>query len=84
MRRIVLFFVLILSFWRNEALGQFAVYQWSVEMDNVISNETNDHPRAFLWIPENCHQKKQWFWDNTICRKKTFWSILSFVVKWGP
>ena len=58
MRRIVLFFVLTLSFWRNEASGQFAIYQWSVEMDNVISNETNEHPRAFLWIPENCAQVK--------------------------
>jgi len=24
----------------------------------VISNETNDYPRSFLWIPENCHQLK--------------------------
>ncbi|HZL11145.1 MAG TPA: hypothetical protein VFC65_14220 [Prolixibacteraceae bacterium] len=33
-----------------------AVYQWSVPVTSVISPETNDHPRAFLWIPENCKQ----------------------------
>jgi len=32
------------------------VWQWSVKVDSVISNETNDHPQAFLWIPENCKQ----------------------------
>jgi hypothetical protein len=33
-----------------------AVYQWSVEVASVVSGETNTHPRAFLWIPENCKQ----------------------------
>ena len=32
------------------------VWQWSLKVDSVISNETNDHPQAFLWIPENCKQ----------------------------
>ena len=31
-----------------------AEWQWSVAVDSVISGETNDHPRAFLWIPPNC------------------------------
>ncbi|MCX6236399.1 MAG: hypothetical protein NTY07_02390 [Bacteroidia bacterium] len=35
---------------------QAAVYQWSVAVSSVVSNETNDHPLAFLWIPENCKQ----------------------------
>lgn len=38
---------------------QFAhaqVWQWSVKVDRVISDETKDHPQAFLWIPENCKQ----------------------------
>src|SRR5262249_36922906 len=26
-------------------------WQWSVPVDSVVSPETNDHPRAFLWIP---------------------------------
>jgi hypothetical protein len=33
-----------------------AVYQWSVSVDDVISRESNHHPRAFLWIPENCQR----------------------------
>jgi hypothetical protein len=33
-----------------------SVWQWSVEVTSVISVETNAHPRAFLWIPENCKQ----------------------------
>jgi hypothetical protein len=36
--------------------GNAAVYQWSVPVTSVVSSETNDHPRAFLWIPENCRQ----------------------------
>jgi hypothetical protein len=33
-----------------------AEWQWSVLVKSIISNETNDHPRAFLWIPSNCKQ----------------------------
>lgn len=33
-----------------------SVWQWSVVLKDVVSGETNDHPRAFLWIPENCKQ----------------------------
>lgn len=33
-----------------------AQWQWSVPVSSMISNETKDHPRAFLWIPENCTQ----------------------------
>ena len=29
-------------------------WQWSVPVDSVVSSETNDHPRAFLWIPPAC------------------------------
>jgi len=31
-----------------------AVYQWSVTIDDVVSSETKDHPRAFLWVPDHC------------------------------
>ena len=31
-------------------------WQWSVKVDSVISEETNNHPVAFLWIPPNCKQ----------------------------
>jgi hypothetical protein len=33
-----------------------AEWQWSVEVKSFLSNETNDHPRAFLWIPPGCKQ----------------------------
>lgn len=33
-----------------------AEWQWSVRINDFISPETNDHPRAFLWIPPNCKQ----------------------------
>lgn len=35
---------------------QASVYQWSVPVASAVSGETNDHPQAFLWIPENCKQ----------------------------
>jgi hypothetical protein len=31
-----------------------AEWQWSVQINNVVSQETNDNPHAFLWIPSNC------------------------------
>ncbi|WP_008582478.1 hypothetical protein [Niabella soli] len=31
-------------------------YQWSVQLKNYISAETNEAPDAFLWIPDNCRQ----------------------------
>lgn len=31
-----------------------APWQWSVEIKELISEETNAHPSAYLWIPENC------------------------------
>jgi hypothetical protein len=33
-----------------------AVYQWSALVDDVVSSETKDHPRAFLWIPDHCQR----------------------------
>ena len=33
-----------------------APWQWSVEIKELISEETNAHPSAYLWIPENCKQ----------------------------
>ena len=46
---IVLFLVLTTTTFAAE-------WQWSVSIHNVVSSETNDHPRAFLWIPEGCKQ----------------------------
>ncbi len=30
------------------------VYQWSTTVDDFTSPESKSHPRAFLWIPEQC------------------------------
>jgi hypothetical protein len=33
-----------------------AEWQWSVPVESVTSPETDDHPRAFLWIPPDCRR----------------------------
>lgn len=33
-----------------------AEWQWSVQMPGIVSNETDNHPQAFLWIPSECAQ----------------------------
>lgn len=33
-----------------------APWQWSVEIKELVSEETKAHPSAYLWIPENCRQ----------------------------
>lgn len=39
-------------------LSAQTVWQWSVSLDSVASDETQEPPQAFLWIPENCQQVK--------------------------
>lgn len=39
-------------------LSAQTVWQWSVSLDSVASDETKEPPQAFLWIPENCQQVK--------------------------
>ena len=31
-----------------------AEWQWSVQIPSMISQETEAHPQAFLWIPDDC------------------------------
>jgi hypothetical protein len=33
-----------------------AEWQWSAVVESVVSQETNEHPRAFLWVPPNCER----------------------------
>lgn len=35
-----------------------AEWQWSVQIPSIVSNETDGHPQAFLWIPSDCNQVK--------------------------
>jgi hypothetical protein len=47
---------------RNTLVGALAVFvapaaaewQWSAPVVSVVSDETKDHPRAFLWVPPDC------------------------------
>lgn len=48
-RLLLLLLLVILS-----KAGKGAEWQWSVLAHNVVSQETSDHPRAFLWIPPDC------------------------------
>lgn len=50
-----MFFLMIL-FYLLIGIPVTAQYQWSVPVSSLISSETSEHPRAFLWIPENCKQ----------------------------
>src|SRR4051812_15172241 len=33
-----------------------AEWQWSAVVSSVVSDETKDHPRAFLWVPPDCQR----------------------------
>jgi len=46
-----IFILLPFTAWASE-------WQWSVELTGFVSDETNAHPRAFLWIPPSCEQVK--------------------------
>lgn len=49
-------YIVPLLFFSLNAFSQ--VWQWSVPVKSMVSSETNDHPTAFLWIPENCKKVK--------------------------
>ncbi|MFD0991104.1 hypothetical protein ACFQ1R_13430 [Mariniflexile jejuense] len=50
--------LLFISLFITSFCASAQVWQWSVKVDSYVSNETNDNPQAFLWIPENCKQVK--------------------------
>ena len=50
------FLVVSLSLFMQTTRVAAAPWQWSVEIKELISEETNAHPSAYLWIPENCKQ----------------------------
>jgi len=47
-------FILLLIF--ISIATKAAEWQWSTQIQTFVSAETNDYPRAFLWIPANCKQ----------------------------
>ena len=54
MRRCFLVILLVLFMQITKAIA--APWQWSVEIKEMVSGETNAHPTAFLWVPEDCKQ----------------------------
>lgn len=50
------FLVVLFSLFMQTTRVTAAPWQWSVEIKELISEETNAHPSAYLWIPENCKQ----------------------------
>ena len=53
--RFLVFGILAFMLW-PECIA--AEWQWSVQILGIISNETDDHPQAFLWIPSDCARVK--------------------------
>lgn len=51
-----LFWLVLLLFCTHYKPCIAQVWQWSVPVEGVISEETKSSPVAFLWIPENCRQ----------------------------
>jgi hypothetical protein len=52
LRNLVLFLIALVG--TASAVAGPAVYQWSVSVDTVVSEETGKAPRAYLWIPPTC------------------------------
>ena len=52
-----------------------AEWQWSVQLPSIISNETNDHPQAFLWIPSDCTQLKAVIIGNHNMTEETLFAV---------
>ncbi|WP_297091379.1 hypothetical protein [uncultured Draconibacterium sp.] len=86
--KMVLIYTLMLLF---AAKGYTAVYQWSLPIESFISEETNEPPEAFLWIPENCEQVKAVvFSQQNMCEETIFnhpkfrkaMSELGFAIVW--
>lgn len=50
------YILLCLSFFCLSGYAQ--VWQWSTPVKGMISDETKQHPQAYLWIPDNCKQVK--------------------------
>ncbi len=74
-----------------DSSARAAVWQWSVPITSVVSSETQDHPRAFLWIPPNCKQvrgvvvgqhnmEEETIFENPLFRKAM--AELNFAIVW--
>lgn len=65
--------IFILAFLLYAPFAWSAVYQWSVPVTSAGSGETNDHPTAFLWIPEDCqHVRAVVVGQHNMCEETIF------------
>ncbi len=85
----ILFSLLFSLFIGNTATAY--EWQWSVKIKGFISEETNDHPEAFLWIPSDCDRVRAVvFGQHNMCEETIFehptfrrrMSELGFAVVW--
>lgn len=49
---------IFLLFLGGRTTGMAAEWQWSVQIPSIVSQETDAHPQAFLWIPAGCERVK--------------------------
>ena len=59
-----------------------AEWQWSVQISGIVSNETNDHPQAFLWIPSDLADEPFHIFGIIYCPGVNLHATMSFS-KWG-
>jgi hypothetical protein len=68
------------------------VWQWSVPVESVTSSETQDHPRAFLWVAPECkrlrglvigqhNMEEEMIFENPAFRKAM--AELNFGIVWA-
>ena len=55
-----------------------SVYQWSVKLDGYISNETDQKPEAFLWIPPGCERLDAIVFIQQNMSEETLFDMSSF------
>ena len=73
-----IFLVVLLSLFLQTTRVAAAPWQWSVEIKELISEETNAHPSAYLWIPENCKQVRAGSIGQHIMTEETFFEHPEF------
>jgi hypothetical protein len=56
MKKIILSIIILTGILFPNNLKAAAEWQWSTPVTEWISDETNTHPQAFLWIPEDCER----------------------------
>ena len=74
MKRQILLLGLVLMVCR----GWAAEWQWSVPIPGIVSDETGGHPRAFLYIPDDCHRVKAVMVGNHNMCEETLFENVSF------